>query len=122
MTTAGSFTEFPIPTANGRPEAIAAGPDGALWFTEIDANKIGRVTTDGNFTEFPIPTPNTAPLGIAAGPDRALWFIEFNANKIGRISVPIPTSKDECKSAGWRAFGFKNQGQCVAFVERGPKP
>jgi hypothetical protein len=35
-----------------------------------------------------------------------------------------PTSKEQCKNGGWREFGdaFKNQGQCVAFVERGPKP
>ncbi len=36
---------------------------------------------------------------------------------------PVPTSKDQCKNGGWRDFGsvFKNQGQCVAFVARGPK-
>ena len=33
-----------------------------------------------------------------------------------------PTSKEDCKNGGWRAFPqFRNQGQCVAFVERGPK-
>ena len=32
--------------------------------------------------------------------------------------VLIPTSKDQCKNGGWRAFPqFKNQGQCVSFVE-----
>jgi hypothetical protein len=37
---------------------------------------------------------------------------------------PLPTSQAQCKNGGWRTFGatFKNQGQCVAFVERGPKP
>jgi hypothetical protein len=36
----------------------------------------------------------------------------------------LPTSKDQCKNGGWRNFGtaFKNEGQCVAFVQRGPKP
>jgi hypothetical protein len=36
----------------------------------------------------------------------------------------VPTSKDQCKNGGWRNFGdtFKNQGQCIAFVQRGPKP
>jgi hypothetical protein len=33
-----------------------------------------------------------------------------------------PTSKDQCKNGGWRQFGFTNQGHCVAFVQRGPKP
>jgi hypothetical protein len=37
---------------------------------------------------------------------------------------PLPTSKDQCKLGGWRNFGtaFKNQGQCVAFVDRHPQP
>jgi hypothetical protein len=36
----------------------------------------------------------------------------------------LPTSKEQCQNGGWRNYGstFKNQGQCVAFVERGPKP
>lgn len=35
---------------------------------------------------------------------------------------PFPTTKDQCKNGGWAQFGFQNQGQCVAFVQRGPKP
>ena len=33
--------------------------------------------------------------------------------------APIgPTSKDQCKNGGWKGFPqFKNQGQCVSFVE-----
>ena len=27
------------------PTSITAGPDGALWFTESNSNKIGRITT-----------------------------------------------------------------------------
>ena len=30
-----------------------------------------------------------------------------------------PTDRDECKNGGWEASGFKNQGQCVRFVETG---
>lgn len=34
----------------------------------------------------------------------------------------LPTSKEQCKEGGWRDFAaFKNQGQCVAFVERRPR-
>jgi hypothetical protein len=33
---------------------------------------------------------------------------------------PGPTAKDQCKNGGWEQFGFKNQGHCVAFVERRP--
>ena len=35
-------------------------------------------------------------------------------------AVPFPTSKAQCAKQGWKGFGFKNRGQCVAFVARGP--
>jgi virginiamycin B lyase len=66
---------------------IARGPDDALWFTEFNANKIGRITTAGIITEYVVPSPNQYFYGITAGPDGALWFTEFFANKIGRIST-----------------------------------
>lgn len=31
----------------------------------------------------------------------------------------VPTSMDDCKNGGWEAFGFKNQGQCIKFVNTG---
>jgi hypothetical protein len=35
-----------------------------------------------------------------------------------------PISKEQCKRGGWRNFGaaFKNEGRCVAFVQRRSKP
>ena len=67
---------------------ITAGPDGALWFTEYSANRIGRITTAGVITEYTVPTASSKPYGIAVGPDGALWFTESNADKIGRIALP----------------------------------
>jgi hypothetical protein len=29
---------------------------------------------------------------------------------------PNPTTKEECKKGGYKEFGFKNQGRCIAFV------
>lgn len=35
---------------------------------------------------------------------------------------PLPTDKAQCKNGGWQQFGvFKNQGDCVSFVETGGK-
>ena len=53
---AATITEFAILTASSNPTAITAGPDGALWFTERGANKIGRITPAGIITEFSLPT------------------------------------------------------------------
>ena len=35
------------------------------------------------------------------------------------VNFNNPNSKDQCKVGGWEAFGFKNQGQCVRYVETG---
>jgi streptogramin lyase len=92
-------TEFPVPTAGSGLQRVAAGSDGALWFTEMQGNRIGRITTDGVVTEFPIPSADGYPVGIAPGPDGNLWFTEPFGNRIGRITkdgaiteFPIPTA------------------------------
>jgi len=43
ITTAGSVSEFAIPTSFSSPAGITAGPDGKLWFTERLANQIGKL-------------------------------------------------------------------------------
>ena len=30
-----------------------------------------------------------------------------------------PATMDDCKDGGWVAYGFQNQGQCIAFVQTG---
>jgi streptogramin lyase len=87
ITTAGTITEYPVPTANAGLDQITAGPDGNLWFTESNSDKIGRITTAGVVTEFTIPTANSRPIGITAGADGDLWFTEYAGNKIGQITT-----------------------------------
>jgi virginiamycin B lyase len=86
---AWAVTEFAVPTPSSQPGGITVGPDNALWFTEENGHKIGRITTGGAITEYVIPTPNAGPSEITAGPDNALWFTEFGANppKIGRMTT-----------------------------------
>ena len=40
------------PPASTSPEGIAAGPDGALWFTNDGNDSIGRITTSGKVTNY----------------------------------------------------------------------
>jgi virginiamycin B lyase len=95
MTLAGVVTEFPVPGVAG---GIAAGPDGAIWFTEPTPDRIGRITTQGVISEFALPAGG-APAGIVTGLDGNLWFTEASGNKIGRITplgtvteFPVPTT------------------------------
>ena len=80
----GTVTEFPAPTTSSQNSDMVVGPDGNLWFTNFQTEKVVRLTPDGTTTEFAVPTPNSGPGGIAAGPDGNLWFVEYRANKIGR--------------------------------------
>jgi virginiamycin B lyase len=99
-----SLPSCPPPNICNVPLGIAAGSDGAIWFTEYNSNKIGRITTDSShtITEYPLP-PTTSingsrPIQIAAGPDGALWFTEYYGNKIGRIptsATPLNTQITE---------------------------
>ena len=68
------------------PKGIAAGSDGALWFTEYLCDKIGRITTAGKITEYSV-FPSSLPDAITAGPDGNLWFVETVRNKIGRMTT-----------------------------------
>lgn len=53
----GEFTTFAaVQGGSSDPESIAAGPDGAMWFTEYASNKIGRLTPSGELTHYPVPT------------------------------------------------------------------
>jgi virginiamycin B lyase len=43
ITTSGAMSAYAIPTQNSAPWGIATGRDAALWFTELNGNKIGRL-------------------------------------------------------------------------------
>jgi virginiamycin B lyase len=70
---------FPVPSPAADLQHIVAGPDGALWFTEQGAGKVGRITTAGQITEYPI--PNNASGLADSGPTDivpsggGLWFL-----------------------------------------------
>ncbi len=104
-----AIDEFPLPDPSSAPYAITAGPDGALWFTEESASRVGRITLAGTVTEFPLPDHSSRPMGIAAGPDGNLWFVEATGNRVGRLTpigsltefpLPVPDSDPEAIVAG----------------------
>ena len=81
-----SIRRFAVPTPNSYPESVAIGPDGNVWFTEKQGNKIGRISQGGEVSEFLVPTAASHPQGIVAGPDGNIWFTENRGNKIGRVT------------------------------------
>jgi streptogramin lyase len=70
------------------------GPNGALWFTELEGDKAGQITTGGVITEYQLPTADSGPVWITPGPDGALWFTQFFGSKIGRVTADGTMSQD----------------------------
>jgi virginiamycin B lyase len=108
-----STQEIPVPNS-GSVVYLAAGTDGAIWYTanaSSPAMFIGRIPMngDGPFNTSTTFTVNVAQpvgaqmAGITAGADNAMWFVvsnNVNTNYIGEISLssdaistfPIPTT------------------------------
>ena len=78
------------------PLGLAAGADGAIWFTGYNSTEIGRLTPDGELTRLSIPTYAAVPYHIVAGPDGSLWFTEQQGNKIGQIKLPCSSAGSTC--------------------------
>ena len=137
ITPAGVITEFEIPTPFSGPRALAAGPDGNIWFSEFHASKIGRITMDGVVTEFALPRPNSGPGDITAGADGNMWFVELNGtidgrvvngNKVGRITMrgeitefddPEPDRLADERRRRPRSQRLVHEGRCIGARDAG---
>lgn len=105
-----AFTPYAVP---GGVLSVCLGPDGAIWFTEWKAAKIGRIGSDGTIREFALPNGQSTAGSITPGPDGALWFSLSSA--IGRItttgavtlfSLPSPVDGGELTAAPDGAIWF----------------
>src|SRR5690242_14222488 len=81
---ASTVTDYSNPIS--RPQGIAVGPDGALWFTDQGTNSISRITTSGKVTTY-TGQGISSPVEITAGPGGSMWFTNYNNNSIGRITM-----------------------------------
>ena len=81
-----TVTEWVIPTPNSAPHDIVVDSDGIVWFTEINANNIGRFNpATEEFREYPIPTPSSRPHGLVVDDQGFVWFTEQGGHKIGKL-------------------------------------
>ena len=90
--------------ANPQPSGLAEGPDGAVWYTDTNHARIGRIAPSGDVREFQIPnhgrpsSPGPVPTSIVAGPEgQFMYFTDAGDNAIGRVAMsgeisefPIP--------------------------------
>jgi len=67
-----------------------AKSDGAYWFAEFSAQKVGRLTTDGKVTHLGSFSAGSGPRHITTGPNHSLWLSLEQGHKIGRITGVTP--------------------------------
>ena len=73
----GRFTEFLLPTASAGLTALAAAPDGAVWFTELSVGRLGRLR-DGKVAEFRLPRANSRPFGVGVDAANNVWYTDLS--------------------------------------------
>ena len=91
------------PSREISPFEVAITPDGTrAYFTNLGPGSVSVIDTASNTVVATIGVGN-GPQGVAITP-----------------GVGPPTNKDQCKTGGWKIFTvprkFKNQGDCVSFV------
>jgi virginiamycin B lyase len=118
----GCITEYLVRSPDSIPHGIVVGPDGALWFHEGPANKIGRITLTGKITEFSIPTPNCCSQGfLGVGRDHDVWFTEDNVQKIGRITMGGQITEYSAPSPGFQGAITTGPDGAIWLTELGAK-
>lgn len=48
---AQTIEEFQLPTPTANPWHMATAPDGAVWFTQLDGERVAKITNDGTLTD-----------------------------------------------------------------------
>lgn len=103
------------------PAMMTRGPDSAIWFTQYQAGRIGRIGTNGVLMEASV--GRSGPYGITTGPDGAIWFTErriqsTNAivrltleGQLSRYSVPMFSDPREIVTGPDGALWFTLSGR-----------
>ncbi|HWC47476.1 MAG TPA: hypothetical protein VG448_01150 [Solirubrobacterales bacterium] len=103
ITPTGQITEFDkclrSLTSYSRPDSLALGPDGDVWFstgstaepgkaTRASTPSIGRITPSGEITEFRLGLRPTSEPGRLVSAGGRIWFIDDYDFNIGMIAPP----------------------------------
>jgi len=107
------IVEFAIPTPNSKPVGVAFAPDGSIWFTEQNADNVGRYDpASGLFTEYPLETLGSLPFDITVGPDGKVYFTEMGTGKVGQLDPNKAPAGDPNPSDGKAQPPFAVKGAC----------
>ena len=120
----GIFTEYALPNNgssyayNHLPLSITAGPDGNMWFTEMQRNpstqnaQIGSIAPNGTIVEYQDTCNNGAtnaePWSITSGADGNLWFADDGCNRLGKMTTSGQVSYSTVAVSDTQPYGIAN--------------
>ena len=105
MEPGGAFKRVDL-DLDGFPERLAVSPNGSVWFTDPQANRIGQIPAGADKAKFHyIPTPKSGAAGITAAPDGTVWFTEHAANQIAMF-VPHGSARASVDHQGFKEFSL----------------
>ena len=86
---------------------IGVTPDGGrIYLTDFSGS-------GGNGSSVQVVDPFTGTVLKTLTVGEAPYGMAFGTRALG------PTSTDDCKDGRWQAYGFRNQGLCIQFVNTG---
>lgn len=80
------FVEYAMPQARDIPTAIAAAPDGSVWFSLDLSDALGRVR-DGRIERVAISGKSLEPIGLGVAPDGSVWYTDNAAHAISHVTA-----------------------------------
>jgi len=114
-----------VPTARALPYGIIVGPDGAAYFCEFGANKIGRIDPKTlAIREFPLPE-GARPRRIANNPDGFIYYSDFARGYLGRLDPKSGKVEEWASPGGPRSqpYGIASTADgLVWYSESGMEP
>jgi len=82
----GVLSKFQPPTA-GKPQRLELDPEGNVWFSERQGNKIGKFDPKTEtFREFPLPGPEASPYAVGIDRDRMVWYSSHEQDTMNRLN------------------------------------
>ena len=114
---ADSVSQYDIDPASGAlspktPATVAAGD----FPTGIAVNPDGQGVYVTNRLDDNVSQYDVGASGELSAKNPATVAVASPAAVAVSPLAPVPTAKNQCKHGGWKQFGFKNRGRCVAFV------
>ena len=102
--------EFKLQPFGGRPQHLVTLPDGSVWFTDANGNRIEDASAEGALTRYVVQYQDSMPIGITIGPDNNLWIAEEkgarievkdrSGNTITTIPIPFKDSRPQFITLG----------------------